>query len=498
MALNAHIVWEMRASASNNNGGGTRWVSLVNATYKWTASGSGTDEFYGELAGGGDPSLTEPNNVTTDGTYNIDTNGTLGSLNAGEWDWGDNDTLGYSTVYVRLDDGADPDTKNNKFVSMVFGGGTDYSLQDAAQFNPTDLACLTASTTLTSATGGFTAAMVGNIIYITAGTNFAVDWYVITAYTDTNTVTIDRTAASGGDASAGTGYIGGARVLPVDTHFEAWVAGNKMYMEAGTYTLTGNVNVVNDGTSSAMMQIEGYNSIRGDAPTGTNRPLIAAAANQLYFDAFWRLLHIRVTITVAQGLQFGVSGVIRNCKSENSSGTAGRDAFRTNNAARITDCEGISTNGDAFQSSGNNNIVQYCYFHDSDDGILTEGNGVFLNNILDTIASIAIGISSTFDNFTINHNTIYNAGTGISLNNSYRVGIWNNQIINNTTGITAGTEYDSWSVDYNNYNGNTTDVSGVKKGLNATSNAPGFADAANGNFADVDAANGFGTRLGVT
>ena len=39
------------------------------------------------------------------------TPGTVGSLSAGQWDWGDNDALGYSTIYVRLADGADPDSK---------------------------------------------------------------------------------------------------------------------------------------------------------------------------------------------------------------------------------------------------------------------------------------------------------------------------------------------------------------------------------------------------
>ena len=32
---------------------------LTSATYKWTASGSGTNEYYCELAGGGDPSITD-------------------------------------------------------------------------------------------------------------------------------------------------------------------------------------------------------------------------------------------------------------------------------------------------------------------------------------------------------------------------------------------------------------------------------------------------------
>jgi len=39
------------------------------------------------------------------------TAGTVGSLTAGTWDYGDNDSLGYNTIYVRLTDSTDPDTK---------------------------------------------------------------------------------------------------------------------------------------------------------------------------------------------------------------------------------------------------------------------------------------------------------------------------------------------------------------------------------------------------
>lgn len=77
-------------------------------TYQWTASGSGTDEYYCEIAGGGDPSLADPDAVRVDGA--LATEGILGSLAEGEWGYGDNDTLGWSTVYVRLTGGSDPDT----------------------------------------------------------------------------------------------------------------------------------------------------------------------------------------------------------------------------------------------------------------------------------------------------------------------------------------------------------------------------------------------------
>lgn len=91
--------------------------SLVNSTYKWTLSGSGTNEYYCELTGGGDPSLYQPKGIGLDGTEA--TLGTLGSLAASGYGYGDNDSLGYSTVYVRLSDGADPDTKSDDFVTYM-------------------------------------------------------------------------------------------------------------------------------------------------------------------------------------------------------------------------------------------------------------------------------------------------------------------------------------------------------------------------------------------
>ena len=38
------------------------------------------------------------------------TEGTLGSLAVGEWAWGDQDSLGYDTIYARVTGDADPDT----------------------------------------------------------------------------------------------------------------------------------------------------------------------------------------------------------------------------------------------------------------------------------------------------------------------------------------------------------------------------------------------------
>jgi len=107
-------------------------VSLVNTTYKWTVSGSGTNEYYVDLTGGGDPSLASPAAVYETATGDMSsasalTAGTVGSLTAGQYDYGDNDTLGYSTIYVRLTDNSDPDSQANDYVrSSASAGDPEY------------------------------------------------------------------------------------------------------------------------------------------------------------------------------------------------------------------------------------------------------------------------------------------------------------------------------------------------------------------------------------
>lgn len=94
-------------------------TDLLDGTYRWTASGSGTNEYYMELAAGGDPSVSQPDYLKENAT--LISTAVLGSLTAGTWNYGDNDTLGYSTIYIRMSDNSDPDTKPSGYVeSFVY------------------------------------------------------------------------------------------------------------------------------------------------------------------------------------------------------------------------------------------------------------------------------------------------------------------------------------------------------------------------------------------
>jgi hypothetical protein len=81
-----------------------------NAVYRWILSASGTAEYYCELVAGGDPGIdVKPYCVVQNSVVSIE--GTVGALAAGTWDYGDNDGLGYSTLYVRTAGDTDPDAE---------------------------------------------------------------------------------------------------------------------------------------------------------------------------------------------------------------------------------------------------------------------------------------------------------------------------------------------------------------------------------------------------
>lgn len=89
-------------------------LSLVDGSSDyWTESTEQANEYYETNEQPG----TKPKAVYIDGDQA--TEGTLGSLGQGEWAYGDNDSLGYDTVYVRLSDDSDPDSKSEDYVQCT-------------------------------------------------------------------------------------------------------------------------------------------------------------------------------------------------------------------------------------------------------------------------------------------------------------------------------------------------------------------------------------------
>lgn len=87
-------------------------------------------------------------------------------------------------------------------------GGTDYSQQNAAQYSGTNLVIGATNTNVTSVSHSFISSDVGNIIQITAGTNFTTGFYEIVSVAS-GIATLDR-ACGTALASGGTWAEGGA------------------------------------------------------------------------------------------------------------------------------------------------------------------------------------------------------------------------------------------------------------------------------------------------
>jgi len=92
--------------------------NLRSGEFRWTASGAGVNEYYLEKLSGGDPEYSEPKEVYIGNLPSPQ--GVVGTLQPGFYDYGDNDALGYDTLYVRLPDDTDPDTKDNGYVIGVY------------------------------------------------------------------------------------------------------------------------------------------------------------------------------------------------------------------------------------------------------------------------------------------------------------------------------------------------------------------------------------------
>ena len=464
MAQPANMVWEIRTTGVQTSGSGFAWVSLVNATYKWTKSGSGTNEYYCQTAAGGNPGLTEAKCCTTDGTFKLDTNGTLGTLAAGEWDWGDNDALGYSTVYVRLDDDIDPDLKNYHFVQIGALGGYDYSQQNVPQLSLANVTTDATGTILSTVTGGsFTALMCANGAYITGG-GTTPGWYEITVFTSGTQVTIDRSC--GANKNTVTVNVGGAFKIGGSLDNDFWAANMKgnnhtVFIKVGTYTLSETVTPVLTAAANSPHTIQGYNVLRGDAPTGVDRPTIDCTANYKWDSSINYVLYRHLIFTGAFTTVFNTGiAYCYNCKFSNTSGTADRTAASCSmNGAYFISCEATSTNGYAISATGGPSFVIGCYVHDSKRGVLYCH---VISSVIDTCSTYGIAAGLATEEALFFGNTIYGCGTGI-LENSYNYVALNNIISGCTIGASSTTFGGLRYFDYNCFF-NTTDVSKVNKG----------------------------------
>lgn len=372
----------------------------------------------------------------------------------------------------------------------------DYSQSTAAKVNGiTDFNAVGASTTLTSATAGFTPVMVGNIFHqTTTGTGAfgVVGWYEIATYVNATTVTLDRTPNSGTASVNTTGYVGGAMSMNStldDALFENFAGTNgtggmHVFVKNGTYSLGQSISVgTGAGGTLAPVILEGYNTLRSDAPTGTNRPIFSTAATSLINGIYFDYYYIQTTGTASSVFTAGTGSKYFSCKHSNTSTAVGRIAFAGGGSTFLMNTELISYRGIALNSGANTITLWGCYIHDSDTGLSQASTGavwdIFYSIISDNVTSgIATTVAVT-GGINIINSTLYGAenklGIGLSLTSgTSAVRVINSILYGFVTGWNAGAAETVMVSMYNDYSNNTTDLTNVVKGQGDIALAPGF------------------------
>jgi len=500
MALSASTIWEFNASSTANmvNGGGFNTANAGMLTDLTTdANTANTDSpivssaSYNFVAGDvGNWVYIKSGTNWTPGFYQIAsvaTNkatlsaaiGQAVQLNSSTNYYGANTVAGCATVGTPT-------------------GGTfsiDYSQSTAAVVNGVaDFNAAGASTTLTSATAAFTPVMVGNIFHQTStgtGGFGVVGWYEIATYVNATTVTLDRTPNSGTASVDTTGYIGGSLSLNStldDDFLEIVLAGNTIYFKNGAYTLGEAVTITAaPGSGTSRIKIIGYNSIRGDAPTGTNRPSVACAANAFSLNQQTTLENMSFTVTSSNGVVGGVANLIKNCKFLNTSTTAARISLTISQASHVIKNEFTSQNGIGLNASSFQAGILFNYFHDSDIGFQQGSNAIpTAFNIFARNKTANLSITTADARTTLLSNTFFGAvntpvGIGIrtTASTGYSVGIFDNIIYGQATGISIATvKQDSIVEDHNDFYNNTTNRTNIDTGANSIAVDPSFTDAA--------------------
>lgn len=380
------------------------------------------------------------------------------------------------------------DTNGGGFVALATG-------TDMSQFNNKNAAGCTScqsttinisttdavaagTTTITSATGNFSAALVGNIVEFSGGTgSIAAVWKQVTGFTGATTITIDSSIA----ASTGmTMNIGGA-LATIGKALAVMTAQNIIFVKAtATYTITANLTLANQfvpTNTAPANQLIGYTTTRADAGRATIQ--LSTNSNLTALDATngqgWWISNFVVdcnSLTGSSGMIINTWSVVRNVKVMNCLGAG---AVRlANGSARLIDSEITantpSSSAGAVNSAGAATSIERCYVHDNvGTGIVVLGSGatVLYNVIASNSGAAGNGILATGNGpHTILNNTIYNnALDGIGMTSSTALGlastVRNNLLISNGrygfngyTGNPGYGKFPQW--DGNAYFGNTT------------------------------------------
>ena len=375
------------------------------------------------------------------------------------------------------------------FDPSVASPGTDYSQQDAVQIAYTDLVIGGTTTRLTSAGNAFTSAHVGNTIAITGGTGFTTGLYSVRSVSG-SAATMDRSVGTGG-STGGTGNLGGARsgfTVGTTTLQASLVAGNKTWVKNEAWNEAVSFTVA--GSTTQPMVIEGYNTSRGDVPTGSSRPVnnrASAAGDGITLTVGnYRFYNIMVTAAGDAGVSTSSSIMMVNCRLYGNTG----EGFEPTSGGGHTfiNCE-FDTNGT--QGVGGTQFLGTllgCYSHDNTGGGTTAPNSqaTYLFCIFEANSAYNVsegGGTLQMLNCTVNGAVGATADGVIYTNNGTQTYLYNNIFSNNGRYGVNGNDVDGSQSNYNDFFGNTTAArNNFVTGPNDLALDPTFTNAGAGDF----------------
>lgn len=218
--------------------------------------------------------------------------------------------------------------------------------------------------------------MIGNLIYLVGGTGpLAAVRRQISAVTNTNTITVDATVATG---TGITGNVGGCLASPGEVGRNL-VSGNEVYIQAGTYSISSNSTNISGGKlsyaaggASNYTRVYGYQTTRSDWRTGGTKPVldlaVAGVTTVVALNARSSIynieIHLNSTATASGITASGGSGdsVAFACKVTGG-GSASTGILFSQTRGAMLSCEVTGCAGSSGITAGSGNIVIGCNSH---------------------------------------------------------------------------------------------------------------------------------------
>lgn len=261
------------------------------------------------------------------------------------------------------------DTNGGGFIAGA--AGTDFSQQNGKNTVGSNKSVTdgvgAGSTTIASASAGFTSAIVGNIVFFDSA------WYQVVSLTNGTSVVVDR------NTSSGTGLtlnIGGA-LATVSTAYANATQSNTIYVKgSGTYTVSATLTLT--GANELPLTFIGYTTVRGDNgrvtwTTATDSTTLvkfgSPGTNFIFMNfAFTNTASVRAT-----GFDGGLSGQswglrLSNCSFDGFTTAIGLgyiNSVHYNLARLLMDgCEVKNSSSHGVNCSGGAHFID-CYIHDN-------------------------------------------------------------------------------------------------------------------------------------